>query len=128
MERMLFLQRNRFTLLFLALAVFCSVLVLRQMEANRARHLEAREALILLNATGHTAPAQRLYEWLIRRLETASVSTLLEDRQRLAILIDPAKEQPDNLLWKYHRSVANELDKRSQNALVRALKLAEEIR
>ena len=45
---MQFLRRNRFSLIFLALLIFCSVMVVRQFLANQSKHLELREAFILL--------------------------------------------------------------------------------
>jgi hypothetical protein len=120
-----FLHRHRFALVFCALVVAGAVLFLREWRAREAQHLEAREAFILLHATGHAEPAQRLYERLVRELETQTARSLLEDFQRVSLLFDPAKPQPDNLVWRYHRSLQNELDKRAQSTLVRALQLAE---
>lgn len=123
---MSFLRRNRFVLAFLVLVVFCSVLVVRQWFINNAKHFELRESFVLLNARGHGQQAQYLYERLIREMETASTKTLFEDFQRVSPLVDPAKPQPENLLWKYYVWLNKELDRRSQSMLDRALKLAEE--
>ena len=87
-----------------------------------------REAFILLHATGHAPETQRLYERLVRELESESIKTLLEDQQRFATLIDPANPKPDDLVWRYHRSVDKELEQRSDSTLKHALKLAEEVR
>lgn len=122
-----FLRRNRFVLLFLGLVVFCSVMVVRQTAVNDARHIEVREAFLLLHSSGNDKPAQKLYEWLIRHLDSVPLSALLEDKDRLAGLVDATKEQHDNLVWRYNRSVANELAKRAQSNLPRALKLAEDL-
>lgn len=123
---MQFLQRNRFTLIFVVLLVVCSVLVVRQVVANQTRHLEVREAFILLHAKGHLPQAQRLYERLIKDLEADALASLQQDYQRASTLVDPARPQPDNLVWRYYLSVGNELEKRSESIMVRALKLADE--
>jgi len=44
------------------------------------------------------------------------------------LIVDPGANRPDNLVWKYHWTVSNELEKRAESSLVRALKLAEEQR
>jgi hypothetical protein len=49
---------------------------------------------------------------------------LVEDYQRTLTLVDPAKQDSENLIWKYHWTVSNELEKRSESALAKALKLA----
>ncbi len=41
-------------------------------------------------------------------------------------LVDPKRPETDNLIWKYHWTVSNELERRSWTTLERALKLAEE--
>jgi hypothetical protein len=50
----------------------------------------------------------------------------MDDYQRTLMLVDPAKQDPDNLIWKYHWTVSRELEKRSEGTLQRALKMAEE--
>ena len=81
----------------------------------------------MLNSTEHDSQTRQLYQWLIRELESIPDRTLLDDYQRFSALVDPAKPSPDSLIWKYYRSVSNELEKRSRSTIVRALKLAEEL-
>jgi hypothetical protein len=42
------------------------------------------------------------------------------------MLVDPDVPQPKNLVWKYHRTIGDELEKRSPRIFARALRLAEE--
>ena len=123
---MRFLRRYKFALLFLALLVFCSVMVLAQVERNESKHVELREAFILLYSKGYTDKAQRLYDRLVRDLETESNQTLISDFQRTLQLVDPNSSHPENLVWRYHWTVSKELEKRSESTLTHALKLADE--
>ena len=120
------LRRNRFSLVFLALVVFCSAMVVRQFMANQSKHLELREAFILLYSKGYRPEAERLYKRLLRDLEAIPNKTLMDDYQRTLLLVDPMTQQPDNLIWRYHWTVSNELEKRSESTLLRARKLAED--
>jgi hypothetical protein len=122
------LRRHRFLISFLALLVFCSVMVIRQYRANQSKHIELREAFILLYTRGYKGEAERIYNRLIKDLYGGRLpnGVLDEDYRRTLLLVDPTANQPENLIWKYHWSVANELDKRSESTVKRALKLAEE--
>jgi len=120
------LRRNRFLVIFVALLVFCSLMVVRQFTANQSRHIEIREAFILLYIKGYKPEAERLYKRLLRDIEELPNKTLIEDFQRTSLLVDPTAQQPDNLIWKYHWTVSLELEKRSESTLMRARKLAEE--
>lgn len=123
---MRFLRRNKFALLFLALLFFCSVMVIQQMDRNLSRHVELREAFILLYSKGYTDRSQRLYDRLLRDLEKTSNRALFDDFQRTLQLVDPTTQHPDNLIWRYHWTVSNELEKRQESNLARAMKLSEE--
>ncbi len=120
-----FFRQYRTALFFAALLVACSALVIRQMDANRARHVELREAMILLQSRGYKEEAGRLYQRLILDLEHLPDRLLVEDFQRTLTLVDPATQHPENLIWKYHWTVSNELEKRQEASLQRALKLAQ---
>ena len=120
------LRRYRSLFVFAALLLFSSVMVVRQVIANQNRHAELRESFILLEAKGYKPQAQRLYQRLLIELEKLSNKTLLDDFQRTLVLVDPRIQQPDNLIWKYHWTVSNELEKRGERTLALALKLAEE--
>jgi hypothetical protein len=124
---MRFVRRNRYFLIFAVLLLFCGVMVLRQMEANRWAHTELREAFILIAAKGiYKAEGQHLFQRLLADLQTLSNQALLEDFQRTSMLVDPAKQDPENPLWKYYWTVSNELEKRARGRLAHALKLAHE--
>jgi len=64
------------------------------------------------------------YELLVQELPDLSDKALVEDLQRTAMVIDPKSPQPESLLWKYHVGVRNELRKRSERRLRRALQQA----
>jgi hypothetical protein len=51
---------------------------------------------------------------------------LVDDWQRTVLLVDPKTPQLDNLLWKYHVSVNNELRRRADKRLKSVLQQAEE--
>jgi hypothetical protein len=121
-----FLQQYKFVLLFLALLVFCSVMVIRQLRANETKHEEIREAFILLHTKGYTNQAQKLYQRLLLDFQRLPDKPLLDDFYRTLMLVDPSTDQPSNLVWKYHWTVSHELERRSESTLMRALKLAEE--
>ncbi|HKS38234.1 MAG TPA: hypothetical protein VJW76_13640 [Verrucomicrobiae bacterium] len=119
------LRRNRFLVLFAALLAFCSLMVIRQFTANQSKHIEIREAFILLYIKGYKPEAERLYRRLLRDIEDLPNRTLIEDFQRTLLLVDPTAQQRDNLIWKYHWTVSNELEKRAESTLMRGRKLAE---
>ena len=106
---------------------FCSFMVDRQFRVNQARHNDVREAFILLNARGYSTQAQRLYARLIGQLNRTSDRVLLDDFQRTLMLVEPGKKQTNNLVWRYHWTVSNELERRSPRAFARALDLAKEV-
>jgi uncharacterized protein YpbB len=122
---MRFLLECKFALIFAAVLTFCSVMVLRQATVNQSAHGELREAFIILHSRGYTNQAQRLYNRLLRNLQEMSNKDLREDFQRTLTLIDPSVQQPNNPVWKYHWTVSNELEKRSESSLARALKLSD---
>lgn len=104
---------------------FASVMVVRQFLINQSRHEETREAFILLSTKGYTEESQRLYQRLLLRLQETPQKNLIEDLQRTSMLVNPAEPQPENLIWKYHWSVKNELEKRATTELAKALKIAD---
>jgi len=120
------LRQYHFVWTFLAVLVFCSVMVLRQFNTNQKQHDELREAFILLHSKGYTNQAERLYYRLLVEIERVPHRVLFDDFQRTMMLVEPDVPQPKSLIWKYHRTVGDELEKRSPKAFARALKLAEE--
>lgn len=123
---MRFFRQFRFVLFFLALLVFCSVMVIRELAARQSRHVEVREAFIFLHTTGYTNEAERIYQRLLRDVKSLSDKELLDDFQRTILLVDPGVRQPENRIWVYHWTVSNELQTRSERTLLRALKIAGE--
>ena len=126
---MRFFRGNRYALIFFVLLIFCSAMVVRQFMVNQSRHVELRENFIVLCTKEYPEKAERLYKRLLRELEGLPNKALMDDYQRTFMLVYPAPQQPDNLIWKYHSTVRNELVKRSEgteDTLQRALKMAEE--
>ena len=121
-----FIRRNRVFLAFAGLLLLCSILVILQMQSNRNRHVELREAFILLETKGYRPEAQRLYQRLLNNLEELPNKVLLDDFERTLTLVDPSERELENLIWKYHWTVSNEMEKRSHSALDHALKMARE--
>ncbi|MBI1176487.1 hypothetical protein GC207_03505 [bacterium] len=120
-------RSHRTSLLFALILVISSVLVVRQFGLNRERHVELREAFILLEVKGYRNEAQRLYQRLLGELPTLTNRQLLDDFQRTITLVNPlATNDTENLIWKYHWTVSNEFERRSDKTLERALKMAEE--
>ena len=120
-----FVRQYRYVLALMLILVAGSILVIRQLHARQSRHVELREAFILLHTRGYTNEANRLYQRLLEDLQTLSNKQVMDDFQRTLLLVDPSANQPRNLLWKYHWTVSNEMDKRSESTLARARKLAE---
>ena len=123
-----FLKQYRFALVFLALLVFCSVMVIQQLNASQSKHVELREAFILLQTKGYTNQADRLYQHLLMDIQNLPNKALIDDFQRTLLLVDPSTQHPENLIWKYHWTISNELERRSESTLMRALKLAEKLK
>jgi hypothetical protein len=113
-----------FGLAVVALAAFCSVMVVREFSLKNSRHAELRESMILLQTKGYPKEAERLYERLVLDLRHCSDKLLIEDWQRTGALIDTTKKNPDNLVWRYYSSLNNELNRRGEINLARALNLA----
>ena len=120
------LRQYHFVWTFLAVLIFCSVMVLRQFSLNQKDHNNLREAFILLHSKGYTNQAERLYYRLLVDVERVPHRVLFDDFQRTMMLVEPDVPQPKNMVWKYHWTVSNELAKRSPKAFARALRLAEE--
>jgi len=113
-------------LVIMLLLVVASILLIQRIHSRQSRHVEIREAFILLHTRGYTNEATRLYQKLLNDLQDLSNKQVMDDFQRTLLLVDPSAYQPSNLLWKYHWTVSNEMDKRSESTLMRALKLSEE--
>jgi hypothetical protein len=121
---MRFIRQYRALLVFGVFLVVSSVLVVRQISVNQSRHVELREALILLHTRGYRPEAGRLFQKLLIEVDTLPTKVLLEDFQRTLTLVDSTEKHPENLVWQYHWTVSNELEKRSEESIKKALKLA----
>lgn len=121
---MRFFRHYRYVLVFLAVLVFSSVMVIRGLQARQNKHVELREAMILLHTKGYTQEAGILYDRLVDQSSRLSTKGLMDDFQRTLLLVDPGPKQPANPVWKYHWVVSKELEKRSESTLKRALELA----
>ena len=108
------------------LLLVASVAIIQQLRSRQSRHVEIREAFILLYTRGYRNEANRLYDKLLQDLDKLPNKQVIDDFQRTLLLVDPSANQPKNLIWKYHWTVSNQMDKRSEGTLMRALKLAEE--
>lgn len=125
---MRFLRQYRFILLFFLLLIFCSVMVLRQISTKQSKHVEVREAFILLHTRGYTNEARTLYQRMLLGMPKITDRQLLDDFQRTLLLVDPdpRTQQTNNLIWNYHWTVSNELDRREEGTLKHARELARE--
>lgn len=86
-----------------------------------------REDFILLMERGDRTAAQWFYQRLILQLPDLNEGSLVQDLMRTTPLVDPKMaEQMDNLIWKYNVSVKNELQRRSEQRLARALERTEQ--
>lgn len=123
---MRFLREHRFVLIFLLLLVFCSVMVIRQFNLRQSRHVELREALIVLHTGGYTNEAQIIYQRLLNEVPKLSTKELVDDWQRTVIMVDPNTIQRENPIWNYHWFVRKQMEYRGVDAIQRARQLAEE--
>jgi hypothetical protein len=123
-----FLRQHKFSLLFLGVLVFCSVMVVLQTDwtvsRQERRHLELREAMILLQTGGYTNDAIKLYFRLWRDVEKLSDKQLVDDWQRAVVLVDPSLHQPSNTIYQYYWNVRQEMERRADRHIDRARKLA----
>jgi len=114
---MQFLRRNRWFLLTLAVLFLSSILVVNQYLSNQSAHTRQVEDFLLLHEMDEKAPFEHLYQVLVQQLPHISDHLLVQDLQRTAMALDTSKdanEQMDDLIWKYHVSVNNELKRRSR--------------
>ena len=125
---MRYFSANRYVLIFLAVLVFCSVMVIRQIERKKTQHTELRESFILLYTRGYKPQAETLYRRLINDAFKLSIEDLQNDSSRLLLLVDPSSSESNtnNLIWNYYWTVNKELEKRDETILKRALRLADE--
>jgi hypothetical protein len=123
---MRFIRQYRSLLIFGFFLALCSTMVVLQISRNQSKHVDLREAFILLQTRGYRAQAEHIFRRLIKDIHRLPTRVLLDDFQRTLTLVDASQNQPENLIWVYHWTVSNELEKRSESTLKHALKLAEE--
>ena len=111
---MRFLRKNQYILCFLAVLVFASVMVIRELSARDSAHVQQREDFLLLHELGQGRLAATRYQVLIQELPDLTEAVLASDLQRTGMLVDANKMDLENLVWKYHVSVRNELRKRAE--------------
>lgn len=111
--------------MFLLLLVFCSVMVIRQFRLNDSKHVELREAFILLYIKGYPE-AHKIYQKLLSEAPNLSDKQLMDDFYRTLMIVDPTTKQTNNLIYNYHWYVSEQLNKRSESTLMHARKLADE--
>jgi hypothetical protein len=121
---MQFLRRNQYFFLTVSVLALASVLVVRQYLANQSAHIQGVENFIVLWESGDTKQGERLYQLLVQDLPQVTEQTLVSDLHRTRLVLDSTTPQPENLIWKYHVSVNNELRRRAQQRL-RSLQLTE---
>lgn len=120
-----FLRRHQYLLCFLAVLVLSCFMVVRQFVANQSAHIRLREDFILLNDSHRARSAAQLYQVLIQQLPGLGEKALVADLERMSTVVDPRHPASTrNLEWKYYVSVKNELRKRAQSHLARALRQA----
>jgi len=120
-------RRFRYMLLFLGVLLFCSVMIVRQFQHNVSRHVERREAFILLFVKGYRTEAQKLYERLLAEVPKMSNAELLDDFQRTLQVVNAVeKNESGNLIYNYHWEVSKQMEVRAADILERAKKLAAE--
>jgi len=114
----------KFVLGFTLVLTLSSVMVVRQTQRKQMERVEVREAFILLHTRGYKEEAQRLYNRLLRDMDHFTNKELFDDFQRTLLLVDPTTQHQENLIWKYHWTVSNELDRRAESTLQRAHEIA----
>jgi hypothetical protein len=118
---MQFLRRNQYFLLTLGVLIASSVLVVRQFLANQSAHAQRVEDFLLLHERAEAKLCEHSYQRLVQELPGLNDRSLVQDLQRTAMVVDVKTPQLDNLVWKYHVGVGNELKRRAEKRLEAAL-------
>jgi hypothetical protein len=117
--RMRFIIRNQYLLLTLAVSILALLLVQRQFAEQKRAHVERREDFLVLHERGQSKPTEHLYQLLIQDLPHMNLSSLVDDLERTAFVLQKATN-PEDLVSKYHISVRNELNRRADKRLPQA--------
>jgi hypothetical protein len=123
---MRFLRQYQYVLCFLGVVVFSLVMVFRQYMADQSAHVERREDFLLLHERGRRDACERLYQRLIQELPEMSDRNLANDLDRTALALGARTNEIQDLLWKYHVSVGNELRHRAEHRVARSLQEAQQ--
>jgi hypothetical protein len=118
---MQFLNRNRYALVTIAVLIFSSVMVVQQYLTNQSAHTRQVEDFLLLHERAEKIACDHLYQLLVQQLPHLNDRALVQDLQRTAMVVDGKTPQLDNLVWKYHVGVNNELKRRAEKRLEIAL-------
>jgi len=119
-----FLLRNRHPLTALAVLAVACLFVLYQFTLNESAHVRLREDLILLEHTEHNAEASHLYQHLVQKLPGLSLTALIDDLERMTLVVGTNAAAGESLSAKYHTAVRRELEQRASRRLPTALKRA----
>jgi len=114
---MQFIRRNRYALLTVAVLMFSLVMVVRQYLARESLRSLKVEEFFLLHEAGATESCEHLYQMLVQQLPDVSNRALVQDLLRTSMIVDTKTPQLENLVWKYHVSVGNELKQRAEKRL-----------
>src|SRR6266704_6081406 len=114
---MQFVQRNRYSLLTLAVLFLSAVLAVRQQTLDSSSHARQVEDFLLLHDRNETKACEHIYQVLIQQLPHLAERDLVLDLERTSMVVDPKSPQLQNLVWKYYVSLNNELRHRSEKRL-----------
>jgi len=119
-----FLRRNRHPLAALAVLAVACLFVLYQFALNKSAHVRLREDLLLLEHSQHRAEASHVYQHLVQQLPRLSLTVLIDDLERLTMVVGTNAPAGESLSGKYHSAVRRELEQRASRRLPAALKSA----
>jgi len=119
---MQFFRRNRYAVFTVVVLIFSTVMVVQQYFANLSTHSRQVEDFLFLHDRGAKESCEHLYQVLVQQLPHSDTHVLVQDLLRTAMVVDAKTPQLDNLVWKYHVSVQNELKHRSEKRLEAALR------
>lgn len=108
------MQRNRFFILTLAVLFLSAVLVARQQMINSSSHARVVEDFLILHDRNEARACEHIYQLLIQQLPRLGERDLIQDLERVSMVVDPKTPQLENLVWKYYVSINNELKHRSE--------------
>src|SRR5258705_460404 len=103
---MRFLRQYRFIVVFFLLLIFCTVMWVRQINLKQSKHVEMREAFILLFMRNYTNEARHLFVKLVMEVPKSSGTFFdkqaMESPHEVIFLVRLRFNQTNNLIWRYH--------------------------